>query len=106
MRAESCIYFVCVCLRCVECRVGTSLFGHPGGVDGGTVRIFLSLWLCSGGYGSVEMVRGGWSVFPLLSLVCCQFFWRVDVCGRNFVLYILLLVALWYFLAVSYFTSC
>ena len=52
------VYISCVCLRCVECRVGTSLFGHSGGVDGGTVRIFLSLWLCSGGYGTVEMVRG------------------------------------------------
>jgi hypothetical protein len=29
-----------------------------GGVDGGTVRIFLSLWLRSGGYGTVEMVKG------------------------------------------------
>ena len=57
-RAESCIYFVCVCLRCVECRAGTSLFGHSGGVDSETVRIFFSLWLCSGGYGTVEMVRG------------------------------------------------
>jgi hypothetical protein len=47
----------------VECRVGTSLFGHSGGVDGGTVRIFLSLWLCSGGYGTVEMVRGGGPFF-------------------------------------------
>ena len=47
----------------MECRVGTSLFGHSGGVDGGTVRIFLSLWLCSGGYGTVEMVRGGGPFF-------------------------------------------
>ncbi len=53
----------------MECRAGANLFGHSGGVDGGTVRIFLSLWLCSGGYGTVEMVRGGWSVFPLLSSV-------------------------------------
>ncbi len=28
------------------------------GADGGTVQICLSLWLCSGGYGTVEMVRG------------------------------------------------
>ncbi len=62
--------------------------GHSGGVDGGTVRIILSLWLCSGGYGTVEMVRGGGPFFLLLSLVCCQFSWRLDVCGRNFVLYI------------------
>ncbi len=57
----------------MECRVGTSLFGHSGGVDGGTVRIFLSLWLCSGGYGTVEMVRGGGpfflAFFSLLSVL-------------------------------------
>ncbi len=33
-------YIFCVCLRCVECRAGTSLFGHFPGVDGGTVRVF------------------------------------------------------------------
>ena len=27
-------------------------------------------------------------MFYFLSAVCCQFFWRLDVCGRNFVLYI------------------
>jgi hypothetical protein len=47
-----------VCLRCVECRAGTILFGHFGVVGGGTVRIFFSLRLCSGGYGTVEMVKG------------------------------------------------
>ncbi len=57
------VYISCVCLRCVECRAGTSLCGHSGGVDGGTVRIFLSLWLCSGGYGTVEMVSGGGPFF-------------------------------------------
>ncbi len=29
----------------VEFRAGTSIFGHCGGVDGGTVRIFFSLAL-------------------------------------------------------------
>ena len=48
----------------MEWRAGTNLFGHFGGVDGGTVRIFLSLWLCSGGYGTVEMVKGVVRVFP------------------------------------------
>ncbi len=61
-----------MCLRCVECRAGTSLFGHSGGVDGGTVRIFLSHWLCSGGYGTVEMVKGvvrfSFAFFSLLSV--------------------------------------
>ncbi len=47
----------------MECRAGTSLFGHSGGVDGGTVRISLSLWLRCGGYGTVEMVRGGGPFF-------------------------------------------
>ena len=62
--------------------------GTFGGVGGGTVRIFSPLWLCSGGYGTVELVRGGWSVFSLLSPVCYQFSWRLGACGRNFVLYI------------------
>ncbi len=52
-------------------RAGTILFGHSGGVDGGTVQIFLLLWLCSGGYSTGEMVRGGAPLFPLLSSVCC-----------------------------------
>jgi hypothetical protein len=108
-RAGSCIYFVCVSLRCVEWRAGTILFGRFGGVDGGTVRIFLSLWFCSGGYGTVEMVKGGGGVvrvFPLLSSVYCQSSWRLDICGRNFCVIFLLLVALWFFLAVSYFSRC
>ena len=61
--ASRVMYILCVCLRCVECRAGTILFGHFGGVGGGTVRIFLSLRLCSGGYGTVELVRGGGPVF-------------------------------------------
>ena len=40
-----------------------NLFGYFGGVGGGTVRIFLSLLLCSGGYGTVETVRGGGPFF-------------------------------------------
>ena len=67
------VYISCVCLRCVKCRAGTNLFGHSGGVDGGTVRIFLSLWPCSGGYGTVEMVRGvvrfSFAFFSLLSVL-------------------------------------
>jgi hypothetical protein len=67
------VYILCVRLRCVVCRAGTILFGHFGGVGGGTVRIFLSLWLCSGGYGTVETVRGvvrfSFSFFSLLSVL-------------------------------------
>jgi hypothetical protein len=47
----------------VEWRAGTILFGHCGEMGGGTVQIFLSLWLCSGGYGTAEMVKGVVSVF-------------------------------------------
>ncbi len=53
-------------------------------MDGGTVRVFLPVWLCCGGYGTLEMV-GGWSVFTALFAV--SFSWRFDVCGRIFVLY-------------------
>ena len=57
--------FVCVSLRCVECRAGTSIFGHFVGVGGGTVRIFYFPWLCFGKYGAIEMV-GGVLCFSLL----------------------------------------
>ncbi len=56
----------------MEWRAGTILFGHCGGAGGGTVQIFLSLWLCSGGYGTAEMVKGVVRVFlafPSLLLV-------------------------------------
>jgi hypothetical protein len=61
--ASRVMYILFVCLRCVECRAGIILIGHFGGVGGGTVRIFLSLWLCSGGYGTAESVRGGGPFF-------------------------------------------
>jgi hypothetical protein len=61
--ASRVMYILCVCFRCVECRAGTILIVHFGGVGGGTVRIFFSLWFCSGGYGTVGLVRGRWSVF-------------------------------------------
>ena len=57
--------FACVSLRCVECRAGTSIFGHFVGVGGGTVRIFYFPWLCFDGYGTNEMV-GGCCVFPFI----------------------------------------
>ncbi len=40
--ASRVMYILCVRFRCVECRAGTILIGHFGGVGGGTVRIFLS----------------------------------------------------------------
>ncbi len=62
-RAGSYIYFVRVSLCCVEWRAGTILFGHFGGVDGGTVQIFPFSGVFSGGYGTVELVRGGGPFF-------------------------------------------
>jgi len=40
------------------------------------------------GYGTVELVMGGGLFFIFFLQFCCQFSWRLDVCGRNFVLYI------------------
>jgi hypothetical protein len=56
------------------------LFGHSGGVDGGTVQIFLFLWLYSGGYSTGEMVRGGgpflsFAFFSLLSVLLADGYW-------------------------------
>ncbi len=67
--------FVCVSLRCVECRAGTSIFGHFAGVGGGTVRVFLSSWLCFGVCGVIEQVgvAGQYDFF----LVSLALFWRV-----------------------------
>ena len=38
--------------------------------------------------GTVRLNWWGGGPFFLHSLVCCQFSWRLDVCGRIFVLYI------------------
>jgi hypothetical protein len=74
-------YIFCVGLRCVECRAGTSLFGHYPGVDGGTVQIILF----SGSFvaGTVRLKWWEGSVFFLsFSSVCCQFFGvRLSVVG-------------------------
>ncbi len=57
------VYFSCVCLRLwsagpVRVYLGTVVVWTAG------LYGFSSFWLCSGGYSTVEMVRGGWSVFP------------------------------------------
>ena len=72
--ASRVMYIFCVCVSAVWSAGSVQvLFGHSGGMDGGTVRIFLSLWLCSGGYGTVEMVRGvvrfSSAFFSLLSVL-------------------------------------
>ncbi len=95
--------FVCVSFRCVEWRAGTSLFRRFGGVDGGTVRIFLSLRLCSGGYGTVEMGK------KVVRFFVCFLQFAVTSLGGwmsavgIFVLYFILLVVLRYCLVVFFF---
>ncbi len=60
------MYILRACISLLwDWRAGTILFGHSGGVDGGTVQIFLLLWLYSGGYCTGEMVRGGDPIFFL-----------------------------------------
>ncbi len=82
----------------MECRVGTNLFGHSGGVDGGTVRVFLPVWLCCGCYGTLEMV-GGWSVF--IAFFAVSFLGGL-MSAVGFLCYIrrFLSVNLWFFRAV------
>ncbi len=113
--------FVCVSLRCVECRAGTSIFGHfwwCGRRDSTDFFIFLgSVLACSarlewwGWRDSTDFLvslalfwrvrydwtGGGGAVFNFsLSLVCCRFPWRVDMRGRDIAFYLL-----WYFVVVS-----
>ncbi len=55
-RAGSCIYVVCVSPLCGVPGRYKLIWAFPG-AGGGTVRIFPFSWLCSGGYGTVEMVK-------------------------------------------------
>ncbi len=102
---------VCGSLRCVECRAGTSIFWALCWCGWRDCTGFLFLWLCFGGYGTIEQVGvagqygssvflalfwrvrynwngGGGAVFNFsLSLVCCQAPWRVDMRGRDIALF-------------------
>ncbi len=66
----------------MECRAGTSIFGHFAGVGGGTVRIFYFPWLRFGVYGTIEMVgvagQYGFSIFFGSVLACTA---RLKWCG-------------------------
>ncbi len=74
----------------MECRAGTIYLRASLKWIAGLYGFFL-VWLCCSGYFMVEMVGGGGegrgSVF---FFSCCQFSWRLDVCGRIFVLYYLI----------------
>ena len=82
------VYIPCLYLFSGDWRAGTILFGHSGGVDGGTVQIFLLFWLYICGYCTGETVRGV-TRFSFFSSVCCLFSWRLYVCGRDLLWYIL-----------------
>ncbi len=73
------VYISCLYLSAVRLAGRYNLFGHSGGVDGGTVQIFLFLWLYSGGYCTGEMVRGGdpflFAFFSLLSVLLADGYW-------------------------------
>ena len=104
-RAGSCICLVCVSACGVpgwyECIWALWWCGRRDCTD-------FFLWLCRGGYGTGEMVRGVVCFFPFLPSVCCQLSWRLDVCGRNFMLYIYFFFGCnsVVFLAVFYVTRC
>jgi hypothetical protein len=99
-RAGSCIYSVFVSLFCEIGGPVQFLFGHSGGVDGGTVQIFLFLWLCSGGYCTGEMVRGGDPIFLLflqlavssfggwilVGILCYIFCWKICIVISRFLI--------------------
>jgi hypothetical protein len=59
---------LCGSLRCVECRAGTSIFWALCWCDWRDCTGFLFLWLCFGGYGTIEQVgvagQYGFSSFP------------------------------------------
>ncbi len=54
-------------------------------MDGGTVRVFFLSGCVVAGTVRLKWWEGGY--FLLVSLVCCQFSCRFNVCGRIFVLY-------------------
>ncbi len=63
--------FLCVCGSAVWIAGPVQVYSGIL-LDGGTVQIFLSGWLCCSGYGTVEMV-GGWSVFSAFSSLLSVF---------------------------------
>ena len=62
-------------LRCVECRVGTSILGRSAGLGGGPVRIFCLFGSVLACVCVIEQV-GGWRGSTIF-LVFSALFWRV-----------------------------
>ncbi len=67
---------VCMSLRCVECRAGTSIFGRFAGVGGGPVRIFCVLGSVLACVCVIEQVGGVAGQYGFSSLFC------FDLAGR------------------------
>jgi hypothetical protein len=81
------VHICCASLRCVECRAGTSISGHSAGISGGTVRVFCFLGSVLASTVRLKWWGGGCCVFSFNFLQFCHFSWRVNMRGRDFVLY-------------------
>ncbi len=59
-------------------------------MGGGAVQVFFSLGLCCGGYGTIEIVGGVWSVFLCrLQFTVCSLGRRLSVVGLRFFIIVL-----------------
>ncbi len=74
-------------------------------MGGGTVQIFLLLCPCSGGYSTVEMVRGGGGPFSFAFFSLLSAFLALSLCGRDLCVTVFV-GSFVVFLAVSYFAKC
>ncbi len=78
-------YIFCVCVSAV--RSAGPVRVHLGTLVVWTAGLYgLSIFFGSVVAGTVQLKWGGGGgpFFPFLSSVCCQFSWRLDICGRNF----------------------
>jgi hypothetical protein len=78
------MFSFCVGLRCVECRSGTIYLSVSLGGWRGCTGFFFS-WALLGRYGTIEIVRGVWSVFLyFLQFAVCSLGGRLSVVGAPF----------------------
>ena len=89
----------------MECRAGIIYLRASLEWMAGLYGFFL-VWLCCGGSGTVELAMGGGLFFLFFLQFAVSSFGGLMSAVGIFVLRIFLLVALKYFLAVSYFKSC
>jgi hypothetical protein len=78
------IFSFCVGLRCVQCRSGTIYLGASLGGWRGCTGFFFS-WALLRRYGTIEIVRGVWSVFLyILQFIVCSLGGRLSVVRLHF----------------------